>query len=327
MKRIIVFTVFILLTTTVSAETIKLKSGEVIEGEIVERTEEYIKVDFEDVELTYYFDEIESVDGDEMGDFLSPKAIEGKKKDASRKPMETSTVSLERIEDVNGEIPEREKEIFREKLKNVSDLISRPVRGLPPADLEEVDNVTKELRHFSEEFPNSKLADDAQYLYVMLPFTGATYSGNIEGGRRIIEMMEEVIAQYPSGEIEDFWREEFYDAMAGNAGKMFWYYIPYKYVLPGMNGELVMMEREYEEAIKEYLILKDNLDFSIRKAHFEDTVYIQLWIAYKKLGRIEEANAILIEMRTKFSDNKSLVQTVDKLIEQENSEGNIIKIP
>ncbi len=39
-------------------ETIKLKSGETIEGEIIEKTNEYIKIDFYGIPLTYYLEDI-----------------------------------------------------------------------------------------------------------------------------------------------------------------------------------------------------------------------------------------------------------------------------
>lgn len=44
------------------AETIYLKSGKTVEGEILEKTDKYIEIDFQGVPLTYYFDEIESID-------------------------------------------------------------------------------------------------------------------------------------------------------------------------------------------------------------------------------------------------------------------------
>lgn len=48
-----------------SAETIKLKSGKVIEGKIVEQTTDYIKVDSgSGVNLTYYLDDVEQMGGD-----------------------------------------------------------------------------------------------------------------------------------------------------------------------------------------------------------------------------------------------------------------------
>lgn len=49
------------------SEIIKLKSGKVVEGRIVEKTDSYIKVDFVGVPLVYFFDEIDSIDGESQG--------------------------------------------------------------------------------------------------------------------------------------------------------------------------------------------------------------------------------------------------------------------
>jgi len=47
------------------AETLLLKSGQQIEGKIVERTDKYVKVYFMGVLLTYFYDQIEAIDGAE----------------------------------------------------------------------------------------------------------------------------------------------------------------------------------------------------------------------------------------------------------------------
>ncbi|MDD5355623.1 MAG: tetratricopeptide repeat protein [Candidatus Omnitrophica bacterium] len=43
------------------AEIIVLKSGETVEGKLVEKTDKYIKIDFQGVPLTYFLNEIQSV--------------------------------------------------------------------------------------------------------------------------------------------------------------------------------------------------------------------------------------------------------------------------
>lgn len=58
------------------AETIVLKSGKVVEEKIVERTDEYIKVDLFGVPLTYYLDEIESIDGESVVLTLSKEEVQ-----------------------------------------------------------------------------------------------------------------------------------------------------------------------------------------------------------------------------------------------------------
>lgn len=52
---------------SVFAETIILKSGKKVDAQIIERTDKNIKVNLGGVTLTYYFDEIESIDGIAQG--------------------------------------------------------------------------------------------------------------------------------------------------------------------------------------------------------------------------------------------------------------------
>ena len=49
------------------AETVILKSGKTLEGKITDKTDKYIKIDVEGVLLTYYFNEIESIDWNRIG--------------------------------------------------------------------------------------------------------------------------------------------------------------------------------------------------------------------------------------------------------------------
>jgi len=62
MRKVIIFFILMFTSNMLSAETIELKSGEVIEGQIIEQNEEYIKVDSGfGVSITYYLDEINSI--------------------------------------------------------------------------------------------------------------------------------------------------------------------------------------------------------------------------------------------------------------------------
>ncbi|MDP2905451.1 MAG: hypothetical protein Q8O22_04035 [Candidatus Omnitrophota bacterium] len=49
----------------VFSEVIRLKSGKTVEGKAIERTDKYIKIDFYNVPMTYYFSEIQAIDGKE----------------------------------------------------------------------------------------------------------------------------------------------------------------------------------------------------------------------------------------------------------------------
>ncbi len=62
-KRLLILLLILYLPISVFAETIVLKSGKSVEGKLIEKTDKYIKIDFQGIAPTYYLDEIESIDG------------------------------------------------------------------------------------------------------------------------------------------------------------------------------------------------------------------------------------------------------------------------
>lgn len=67
MSKVIAILISLFLLTPAFAETIVLKSGETVEGKIIEKTGKYVKIDFQGVPLTYFLDEIASIDGEMVG--------------------------------------------------------------------------------------------------------------------------------------------------------------------------------------------------------------------------------------------------------------------
>ena len=60
--KLILAVVFIMFFSSfVFAEVIKLKTGKIVEGKVIERTDRYIKIDFHGVGLTYFLNEIDSI--------------------------------------------------------------------------------------------------------------------------------------------------------------------------------------------------------------------------------------------------------------------------
>ncbi|MDD4955678.1 MAG: tetratricopeptide repeat protein [Candidatus Omnitrophica bacterium] len=51
------------------AETIVLKSGKTIEGKILEKTEKSVKVDISGIPITYYLDEIQTIDSEKINSY------------------------------------------------------------------------------------------------------------------------------------------------------------------------------------------------------------------------------------------------------------------
>lgn len=68
MKKKILFLTAVLLFFAVNsfADTIILKSGKQVEGTILEREDNFIKVDFGDFSLTYFLDEIDTINGEKV---------------------------------------------------------------------------------------------------------------------------------------------------------------------------------------------------------------------------------------------------------------------
>jgi len=67
-KKLIIglVSIFLFSMPSIFAETIVLKSGKIVEGKIIDKTDKSIKVGIEDVPITYYFDQIESIDGNKI---------------------------------------------------------------------------------------------------------------------------------------------------------------------------------------------------------------------------------------------------------------------
>jgi len=69
MKKIVLLSLLLILPFSFCyPQVIKLKSGKTIEAEIIERGGGYIKVDVVGVPITYYFEDIESIDGVALGE-------------------------------------------------------------------------------------------------------------------------------------------------------------------------------------------------------------------------------------------------------------------
>ncbi|MDD4955365.1 MAG: hypothetical protein PHP17_04950 [Candidatus Omnitrophica bacterium] len=86
--NIILAAMFLFYALPVFAEKITLNSGKTVEGKIIERTNDKIKIDVGGIPITYYMDQIESIDGNK----IKPSSIPEESADKSEtKPEEKST--------------------------------------------------------------------------------------------------------------------------------------------------------------------------------------------------------------------------------------------
>lgn len=109
MKKEIIFLYFVLplLNSTCFAETIYLKNGTKIEGRIVEKSEQQVKVDIRGMTLTYFTDEIDRIEGQAgqvalpqtptVGLAPSGKSVESTPNIIKRQPAKLQPSLLEKI--------------------------------------------------------------------------------------------------------------------------------------------------------------------------------------------------------------------------------------
>lgn len=65
---VVLLALCVCISSVAFAETVVLKSGKTIEGNLLEKTDKYIKIDFEGVVLTYFLDEIAHIDKENKDD-------------------------------------------------------------------------------------------------------------------------------------------------------------------------------------------------------------------------------------------------------------------
>ncbi|HBG62115.1 MAG: hypothetical protein A2Y03_08875 [Omnitrophica WOR_2 bacterium GWF2_38_59] len=74
MRKLFLIVIFLALTSFANADIITLKSGKVIEATIVQRTDDFVKVEVDGIELVLYTDEIESINDSNQKEDVAVKA-------------------------------------------------------------------------------------------------------------------------------------------------------------------------------------------------------------------------------------------------------------
>ncbi|MFH1691976.1 MAG: DUF5684 domain-containing protein [Candidatus Omnitrophota bacterium] len=93
-KILIIFCLcFLAASPSYAKSVVHLKGGEQVTGDIVERTDDYVRINFEGVELTYWSDQIEKIDEQKGQDILSQDVIDvSSQSSPEEKPTDVSTM-------------------------------------------------------------------------------------------------------------------------------------------------------------------------------------------------------------------------------------------
>jgi len=120
-KKILILALFSAFFMPAYAETLVLKSGKTVEGRIVEKNDKYIKLDIVGIPVTYYLNDIESIDGQKITPAQAIEALEEKKEAPVIKekiklepPLEKKNLSLGEVKEAQ-EYFQKGSNYFREK--------------------------------------------------------------------------------------------------------------------------------------------------------------------------------------------------------------------
>ena len=126
-KRIIILLLVLCFPASLFAETITLKSGKTYEGKILERTDEYIRIELYGIPVTYFLEDIESIDAEKM---LVP--IEDT-------PVVTTGVSKDYREEEKGIKETTPGKVSSDSyVKYDEELLKHGIRFIPPAGWQKV---------------------------------------------------------------------------------------------------------------------------------------------------------------------------------------------
>jgi len=188
------------LTHFTAAETIVLKSGKEVVGEITERTDEHIKLDISGVSVPFFLDEIESVDGEAIAqpEVKQKVAVQGNTVESSSEGEQFKQITLP---------------IAKEFAATVSP--PGPEYAASDAEIEETfarqrilnQEWIEKLKAFVKNNPQSIWADDAQYIITVLSFDNPP--------QEALEL-EYLLREYPNMHIEDWTRNTHVYMMPGD---------------------------------------------------------------------------------------------------------------
>jgi len=111
--------VAIVIATSCFAETVVLKSGEKIEGKILQKTDSYIKVDFQGIPLTFYLDEIKIIEPEKLGFTTKEPATYEINDEEILDKIEEARKRIKRVR--LQQINEVSSELFNIKVEKISD--------------------------------------------------------------------------------------------------------------------------------------------------------------------------------------------------------------
>ncbi|MFH1771683.1 MAG: hypothetical protein ABH872_02610 [Candidatus Omnitrophota bacterium] len=174
-----------------------------------------------------------------------------------------------------------------------------------PGDMEKFQQAIFELNEFSSIFPESKFADDAQFLSSSLIFFDALFAEEEQDAKKALVSLEDVIKRYPVGAVEDFTIKQCEEIIGKRISTVF-LYIGYFDILAYMKGRLAWDFNNYHGVIDNYIVLKEKINTKLSKTGLPDDIYTMLVASHIKLKEFDTARNLAQEAIDKYPHNGKL---------------------
>jgi outer membrane protein assembly factor BamD (BamD/ComL family) len=169
------------------------------------------------------------------------------------------------------------------------------------------------LLQFAKDYPESKFAKDAQYLYNLILFTGTTMAGDKEKAYKFMREMERVVNLYPGGSLEELSLKKWVEILGDDSSKIL--YIPFESIITYMRGLSGFQFKDYASAIENFSLLKDSLDFKRDNTGIlAEEVYLPLALSYQLTNNMAKFEEVAKEAVERFPDTH-LGQSMQKVLD------------
>lgn len=162
------------------------------------------------------------------------------------------------------------------------------------------------LVNFSNEYPNSRFADDATYIVWMMEFISATMVQNIDLSylNEQIRRMEKFVKKYPDGKIEDLTSTTAHKVLGEQSFGII-LGLPYQYLVEFMEANKAFVMRDCRATVELYSSLKVKLEDVIKNNDsWAAEIYIPLWGCLRNQKKFAEEKQLYEEIFSQYPGTK-----------------------
>jgi hypothetical protein len=246
---------------------------------VLERLSDGLKVDFDGIQMTFYYDEIDAVDGQKVG--ASP----------------ASSNDVVKVEMPKGGaaayLPSDRKEIFEERLGRF-------------IALSETQNLTDKecaaaldlLGRFSKDFPDSRFAKDADFLVKYVALMVQYDVNDQEGVFKAIDAIEQVVNRYPDASLEDITCRTVAESPSQDMLR-----IPFKFMAAYLRASAGFKFKDLDLVEKQLSLIRDGhqADKGVGREFMQELYGMKIRL-FTEMGRMPQAGKIARKALEQFPD-------------------------